>query len=214
MSDELNNIENTVHEYRKTLDSFAARTGAKTHHVEIRGSGEEREKIARIDADLDAVERMNQDRVALRAAQERLKQLEEERSQPQFRGVVARADVKHDLASPEYAKRWLHAVARGDAAEMRALATSTSCARSVQCLRSTRSARLPSKALSQQRRSLRKPVRLPQPIPDSERRFPWCRTSTCALRRCRKSSSKTRSAKVASAADSIGLQAASAFRWR
>ena len=126
MSDELNNIENTVHEYRKTLDSFAARTGAKTHHVEIRGSGEEREKIARIDADLDAVERMNQDRLALRAAQERLKQLEEERSQPQFRGVVARADVKHDLASPEYAKRWLHAVARGDAAEMRALSTGTS----------------------------------------------------------------------------------------
>jgi HK97 family phage major capsid protein len=125
MSDELNNIENTVHEYRKTLDSFAARTGAKTHHVEIRGSGEEREKIARIDADLDAVERMNQDRLALRAAQERLKQLEEERSQPQFRGVVARADIKHDLASPEYAKRWLHAVARGDAAEMRALSTGT-----------------------------------------------------------------------------------------
>jgi len=126
MSDELHNIENTVHEYRKTLDSFAARTGAKTHHVEIRGSGEEREKIARIDADLDAIERMNQDRLALRAAQERLKQLEEERSQPQFRGVVARADVKHDLSSPEYAKRWLHAVARGDAAEMRALSTGTS----------------------------------------------------------------------------------------
>lgn len=126
MSDELNNIENTVHEYRKTLDSFAARTGAKTHHVEIRGSGEEREKIARIDADLDAVERMNQDRLALRAAQERLKQLEEERSQPQFRGVVARADVKHDLASPEYALRWLNAVARGDQAEMRDMSTSTS----------------------------------------------------------------------------------------
>ena len=125
MSEELTNLENTVHEYRKTLDAFSARTGAKTHHVEIRGSGEEREKIARIDADLDAVERMNQDRLALRAAQERLKQLEDERSQPQFRGVVARADVKHDLASPEYAKRWLTAVARGDAAEMRALATST-----------------------------------------------------------------------------------------
>ena len=55
MSEELNNIESTVHEYRKTLEGFAARTGAKTHHVEIRGSGEEREKIARIDADLDAV---------------------------------------------------------------------------------------------------------------------------------------------------------------
>jgi HK97 family phage major capsid protein len=125
MSEELTNLENTVHEYRKTVDAFSARTGAKTHHVEIRGSGEEREKIARIDADLDAVERMNQDRLALRAAQDRLKQLEEERAQPQFRGVVARADVKHDLASPEYAKRWLHAVARGDAAEMRALSTST-----------------------------------------------------------------------------------------
>ena len=126
MSDELNNLENTVHEYRKTLDAFSARTGAKTHHVEIRGSGEEREKIARIDADLDAVERAAQDRAALRAAHDRIKQLEEQRAQPQFRAVAPRAEAAHDLASPEYAKRWLTAVARGDAAEMRALATSTS----------------------------------------------------------------------------------------
>lgn len=127
MSEELNNIESTVHEYRKTLEGFAARTGAKTHHVEIRGSGEEREKIARIDADLDAVERAANDRAALRAAQERLKALEEERSQPQFSARAPKvADVKHDLASPEYAKRWLSAVARGDQAEMRALSTSTS----------------------------------------------------------------------------------------
>ena len=127
MSEELNNIESTVHEYRKTLEGFAARTGAKTHHVAIRGSGEEREKIARIDADLDAVERAANDRAALRAAQERLKALEEERSQPQFSARAPKvADVKHDLASPEYAKRWLSAVARGDQAEMRALSTSTS----------------------------------------------------------------------------------------
>jgi HK97 family phage major capsid protein len=125
MSDDLNNLENTVHEYRKTLDAFSARTGAKTHHVEIRGSGEEREKIARIDADLDAVERAAQDRAALRAANDRIKQLEEQRAQPQFRAVAPRAEAAHDLASPEYAKRWLTAVARGDAAEMRALATST-----------------------------------------------------------------------------------------
>jgi HK97 family phage major capsid protein len=126
MSEELNTIENTVHEYRKTLEGFAARTGAKTHHVEIRGSGEEREKIARIDADLDAVERAANDRAALRAAQERLKALEEERSQPQFSARAPKvADVKHDLSSPEYAKRWLSAVARGDQAEMRALSTST-----------------------------------------------------------------------------------------
>jgi HK97 family phage major capsid protein len=126
MSDELNTIENTVHEYRKTLEGFAARTGAKTHHVEIRGSGEEREKIARIDADLDAVERAANDRAALRAAQERLKALEEERAQPQFSARAPKvADVKHDLSSPEYAKRWLSAVARGDQAEMRALSTGT-----------------------------------------------------------------------------------------
>ena len=126
MSEELNNIESTVHEYRKTLEGFAARTGAKTHHVEIRGSGEEREKIARIDADLDAVERAAQDRAALRAAQERLKALEEERAQPQFSARAPKvADVKHDLSSPEYAKRWLSAVARGDQAEMRALTTGT-----------------------------------------------------------------------------------------
>ena len=100
MSDELNNLENTVHEYRKTLDAFSARTGAKTHHVEIRGSGEEREKIARIDADLDAVERAAQDRAALRAAHDRIKQLEEQRAQPQFRAVAPRAEAAHDLASP------------------------------------------------------------------------------------------------------------------
>lgn len=126
MSDELTNIENTVHEYRKTLDRFSARTGAATHHVEIRGSGEEREKIARIDADLDIVERQAQDRAALRAAHDRIKQLEEERAQPQFRAALpAKREGGHDLSSPEYAMRWLKAVASGNAAEMRALATST-----------------------------------------------------------------------------------------
>ena len=127
MSDELSNIENTVHEYRKTLDAFASRTGAKTHHVEIRGSGEEREKIARIDADLDIVERQAQDRAALRAANERIAALEAERSQPQFRAALpAKREAGYDLASPEYAQRWIAAVARGDAAELRVLGTGTS----------------------------------------------------------------------------------------
>lgn len=126
MSDELTNIENTVHEYRKTLDRFSARTGAATHHVEIRGSGEEREKIARIDADLDIVERQAQDRAALRAAHDRIKQLEEERAQPQFRASLpAKREAGFDLASPEYAMRWLKAVARGDAVEMRDMSTTT-----------------------------------------------------------------------------------------
>lgn len=117
MSDEITNIENVVHEYRKTLDGFAARTGAQTHHVERRGSGEEREKIARIDADLDAVERDAQ----LAAMQKRLKALE---SQPMFE--ARKPNIAADIASGDYKKRWCNALMRGDAAEFRALALSTS----------------------------------------------------------------------------------------
>lgn len=117
MSDELNNIENVVHEYRKTLDGFAARTGAQTHHVERRGSGEEREKIARIDAALDMVERDAQ----LAAMQKRLKALE---SQPMFE--ARKPNIAADIGSGDYKKRWCNALMRGDAAEFRALATSTS----------------------------------------------------------------------------------------
>lgn len=120
MSDEITNIENVVHEYRKTLDGFAARTGAQTHHVERRGSGEEREKIARIDADLDMVERLAQERSARRAAEDRAAEFEARLAAPQFKANVARNAVE-DRSSAEYAQRWLSAVARGDAAEMRVL---------------------------------------------------------------------------------------------
>jgi HK97 family phage major capsid protein len=71
------------------------------------------------------VERAAHDRAALRAAQDRIKTLEEERSQPQFASKIGRSAVA-DVSSKEYAERWLKAVARGDAAEIRALATSTS----------------------------------------------------------------------------------------
>ena len=116
MSDQFDNIENTVHEYRKTLDAFAARTGAQTHHVERRGSGEEREKIARIDADLDAVERDAQ----MTAMQKRLKALE---SQPIFE--ARRPSIAADVGSGDYKKRWCNALCRGDASEFRALSLST-----------------------------------------------------------------------------------------
>lgn len=127
MSDEMNNLENVVHEYRKTLDGFAARTGAQTHQVERRGSGEEREKIARIDADLDAVERLAQERAARRAAEERAAEYEARLAAPQFKAAVSRNAVE-DRSSAEYAQRWLSAVARGDAAEMRVLSTGTTSA--------------------------------------------------------------------------------------
>lgn len=127
MADELNNLENVVHEYRKTLDGFAARTGAATQHVERRGSGEEREKIARIDADLDAVERLAQERAARREAEKRAAEYEARLAAPQFKSAVSRNAVE-DRSSAEYAQRWLSAVARGDAAEMRVLSTGTTSA--------------------------------------------------------------------------------------
>ena len=127
MSEELNNLENVVHEYRKTLDGFAARTGAQTHQVERRGSGEEREKIARIDADLDMVERLAKERSARRAAEDRAAEFEARLAAPQFKAAVSRNAVE-DRSSAEYAQRWLSAVARGDAAEMRTLTTGTTSA--------------------------------------------------------------------------------------
>jgi HK97 family phage major capsid protein len=120
--DELNDMQNTVHEYRKALDAFARRTGAATQTVEVRGSGEEREKIARMDADLTAIE----ERAQLQSLQARLAKLE---AQPVFESRAPKAAQlgdANDRGSEAYAQRWLNAVVRGDNAEMRALATSTS----------------------------------------------------------------------------------------
>ena len=120
--DDLNEMQNTVHEYRKALDAFARRTGAATQTVEVRGSGEEREKIARMDADLSAIE----ERAQLQSLQARLAKLE---SQPMFESRAPKAAQlgdANDRGSEAYAQRWLNAVVRGDNAEMRALSTSTS----------------------------------------------------------------------------------------
>ena len=54
--DNLNELQNTVHQYRKALDAFESRTGHQPQQVEARGSGEEREKIAHMDADLSVIE--------------------------------------------------------------------------------------------------------------------------------------------------------------
>jgi HK97 family phage major capsid protein len=120
--DELNDMQNTVHEYRKALDAFARRTGAPTQTVEVRGSGEEREKIARMDADLSAIE----ERAQLQSLQARLAKLE---AQPMFESRAPKATQlgdANDRSSEVYAQRWLNAVVRGDNAEMRALSTGTS----------------------------------------------------------------------------------------
>ena len=113
--EQLNQLESTVHEYRKTLEAFASRKDAETHEINKRGSGEEREKIARIDADLDAAERL----VQLRAAQKRIAELEQ-------RAEFDTRAPKGGLSSDEYAKRWINSLISGNPAEMRALSLSSS----------------------------------------------------------------------------------------
>ncbi len=111
---DLNSIESTVHEYRKTLETFAARKDAETHEITQRGSGEEREKIARIDADLDAAERM----IRLKALQKRAAEFD--------RPVVETRAPRGQAQSDEYSTRWINALVSGNSAEMRALSTSSS----------------------------------------------------------------------------------------
>ena len=121
----LNELGNLAHAYRKELARIDA-SGRDSQHVDTRGHGEEREKFARMDADLTAIELAEQDRAALRAANDRIKALEAERKQPQYRAQAPKRAGGHDLASPEYAMRWLKAVSSGDQAEMRALSLGSS----------------------------------------------------------------------------------------
>jgi HK97 family phage major capsid protein len=113
--DDLTQMENTVHEYRKALEQFAARKNADTHEITKRGSGEEREKIARMDADLDAAERL----VQIRAQQKRIAELE---SRAEFQTRVPGGN----LEASEYSKRWINALVSGNPMEMRALSLSSS----------------------------------------------------------------------------------------
>ena len=120
--DNLNELQNTVHQYRKALDAFESRTGHQPQQVEARGSGEEREKIAHMDADLSVIE-ARAESAALRA---RIAKLE---SQPMFQSAAPssiRGGDPNDRGSEAYAARWLNAIIRGDNTEMRALSTGTS----------------------------------------------------------------------------------------
>jgi HK97 family phage major capsid protein len=114
--EQLTDLQNTVHQYRKALEAFESRTGAPTQTIDARGSGEEREKIARIDADLDAAERL----VQLRAAQKRIADLESRAERE------SRLPGGQSTDTAEYAQRWLKALVSGNPMEMRVLATGTS----------------------------------------------------------------------------------------
>lgn len=111
--DELNSIN---HEYRKSLEAYAKRTGLAPQTVDARGSGEEREKFAKMDADLSAAELRAQN-LALEA---RLARIEKT---PQFSNKMAERKA---MDSEQHTMRWLQALATGDAQSFRALSTSSS----------------------------------------------------------------------------------------
>lgn len=102
MSDELNDLQQITHEYRKSLAAYEARTGRAPQTVDHRGSGEEREKFAKMDADLTSAELIAQNK----ALEARLAKLE---SQPTLEARSPRAISAVEDNSPEYAARWLRA---------------------------------------------------------------------------------------------------------
>ena len=112
MSDIIDEIQNTTHEYRKELERISRREGSATQadfQHPFRTSGEEKERIARMDADLTAAEIIAQNR-ALAARVEALE------SQPMIRttaGAVSPSDSTN--------AKWLRALVAGDMAAMRSL---------------------------------------------------------------------------------------------
>jgi HK97 family phage major capsid protein len=120
MSD-IHDLQSITHQYRKSLAEFEARTGKQARFIDTVGNGEERQVIDRMDADLSAIEARMQDMAAEKAAAEhRAAQLEAKLAEPTYRAKPSEAKLL-DVASEEYAQRWLKAVTTGDNAEIRAL---------------------------------------------------------------------------------------------
>lgn len=121
MSDELNDIMNATHVYRRQLAEIERRNGKAdqaTVDNPFKTTGEERQKLEAIDADLSAAEL----RAQLKATEARLAKLEAapvlESRAPRATGIGTDGEA--------YAARWLKAMVTGDRAELRAMATSTS----------------------------------------------------------------------------------------
>jgi len=120
MSD-IHDLQNITHQYRKSLEAFEERTNKQARMIDLAGNGEERQTIARMDADLSAIEQRMQDMAALKAAGgARAAALEARLAEPTYRAKPTEAKII-DRSSEEYAARWLKAVATADAGEMRAL---------------------------------------------------------------------------------------------
>lgn len=126
--DNLNELNNLTHNYRKELEKIEKRTGASAQFVTQKGSGSEIEMIERMDADLTAIERSVQDIAQARAQESRLAAIEARLGEPVYtaRAASVNRGSDSDPNSAAYAERWLKAAARGDQAELRVMTLSTS----------------------------------------------------------------------------------------
>lgn len=113
-NDELHELQSITHQYRKSLAAYEARTGNVPQSVDSRGSGEEKQAFARMDADLTAIEL----RAQLKATEDRLAKIE---AQPTLASRAPKFEPNTDGES----RAWLRAVMSGDTASLRALGTAT-----------------------------------------------------------------------------------------
>ena len=126
--DNLNELNNLTHNYRKELERIEKRTGASAQFVTQKGSGSEIEMIERMDADLTKIERSVQDIAQAKAQESRLAAIEARLGEPVYtaRAATVSRGSDSDPSSAAYAERWLKAAARGDQAELRVMTLSTS----------------------------------------------------------------------------------------
>ena len=126
--DNLNELNNLTHNYRKELERIEKRTGASAQFVTQKGSGSEIEMIERMDADLTKIERSVQDIAQAKAQESRLAAIEARLGEPVYtaRAATVSRGSDSDPNSAAYAERWLKAAARGDQAELRVMTLSTS----------------------------------------------------------------------------------------
>jgi HK97 family phage major capsid protein len=125
--DNLNELNNLTHKYRKELERIEKRTGAPAQFVTQKGSGSEIEMIERMDADMTKIERSVQDIAQAKAQESRLAAIEARLGEPVYtsRAAAVSRGSDTDPNSTAYAERWLKAAARGDVAEIRVMTNST-----------------------------------------------------------------------------------------
>lgn len=116
---EIDDLNNISHEYRKSLLRYQQRTGLAPQTVDAVGSGEEKEKFFRMDADMTAIELRAQDAADRKQLAARIAKIE---AQPLLASRASSGSITRSNSrdSAEYADLWLRGVATGDFTALRA----------------------------------------------------------------------------------------------